>query len=216
MPLAQKTITDQNMLEWQQFLKTGTCLENKVRPEILASWKRCLKLGIDPYNNAKHSSLDSKKMTEALAKNKDFLDIARPFMANLYKIVAGSGFVVVLTDASGYILELFADKDHPVINSITANFFPGACWSEAVAGTNAIGTTMVQKEPLQVNGSEHYCYKHHLLTCSAAPISDADGNLIGILAISGVAVAAHTHTLGMAVAAAASIMAQMSILGKNR
>jgi len=216
MLISQEINTDQNTFEWQQFIKTGSCLDNKVRMPILDSWERCFQLGINPYNNSKHFSLVKEQVRDSLAKNKDLLNIARPLMENLYSIVAGTGFVVVLTDASGYILELFADRDQPLMNPITTNFFAGACWSEAVAGTNAIGTAMVIKEPVQINGSEHYCYKHHCLTCSAAPILDADGNLIGILDISGASNASHLHTLGMVTAAAASIMAQMAILEKNK
>ncbi|HEY3425460.1 MAG TPA: sigma 54-interacting transcriptional regulator, partial [Negativicutes bacterium] len=72
------------------------------------------------------------------------------------------------------------------------------------------------RKPIQVSGAEHYCRQHHCLTCSAAPIWDSRGQLIGILDLSGASYLTHLHTLGMVVAAAAAIMAQLVIQQKNR
>ncbi len=69
---------------------------------------------------------------------------------------------------------------------------------------------------MQVIGSEHYCKEHHAWTCSAAPIHNPQGDLIGILDMSGPYDQAHPHTLGMVVAAAKSIENQLSITEKNK
>ena len=115
-----------------------------------------------------------------LKHNRKLIAIAEPFMKNLYRIVAGSGFVVALTDGRGYIMEILGDQDM-LVNPMTESFFQGAGWSEEEAGTNAIGTVLVIKESIQVTGSEHYCRMHHGITCSAAPIFDPQGNLLGTL-----------------------------------
>ncbi|MDF2874960.1 MAG: acoR 1, partial [Sporomusa sp.] len=203
---------------WQQFTtaipNTDKAYDYSIRTEILDSWMRCRHVRVNPNDLCIHSQLDSISLRVMLRENRELINIAKPFMTNLYEVVEGSGFVVVLTDRRGYIMELFGDED-ALTNPMTVSFFRGASWSESQVGTNAIGTALVIKKPIQVSGSEHYCFEHHSLTCSAAPILDAHGEVLGILDVSGAATAAHLHTLGMVVAAAEAIMAQISIQKKN-
>lgn len=203
---------------WHQFTATlphtSRGYDFPVRSEVLDSWTRCRDAGVNPNDACIHPQLDSISLRVMLRENRELINIAKPFMTNLYKVVEGSGFVVVLTDRRGYIMELFGDED-AMTNPMTVSFFRGASWCESQVGTNAIGTALVIKKPIQVSGSEHYCFDHHSLTCSAAPILDGQGNVLGILDVSGAATAAHLHTLGMVVAAAEAIMAQISIQKKN-
>ncbi|MDP3481012.1 MAG: sigma-54-dependent Fis family transcriptional regulator [Desulfoprunum sp.] len=199
---------------WQYFVDTGNSNISQVREVILCSWQRSFKIGVDPYNISLHDHLYGDDLAEALHQRERLISVARPFMADLYAIVRGSGFVVALTNEDGYILELFGD-DGAGETPMTSNFFIGASWHERDAGTNAIGTALEEQKPVQVSGPEHYCRKHHCLTCSAAPIFDPDDSLIGILDISGGYEGAHLHTLGMVVAAAKAIIAQLRIKLKN-
>ena len=48
---------------------------------------------------------------------------------------------------------------------------PGACWSEAQVGTNAIGTAIAEGAAVEVRGAEHYANPHRILNCSAAPVA---------------------------------------------
>ncbi len=214
MSMVLLTEQDYVYTQWEKFIRTGRENGVEVRLPILESWKRCYSLGIDPFNPEIHRSLDEQTIRKVRKEKENLIQIARPFMANLYKFVRGTGFVVVLTDEKGNIIELFADK-HSMQKPLTRNFFIGSNWSEEEAGTNAIGTALVMRKHVQVSGPEHYCQKHHCLTCSAAPIFDNRGNLTAILDISGPSYASHLHTLGMVVAAAEAIMAQLRIQQKN-
>jgi sigma-54 dependent transcriptional regulator, acetoin dehydrogenase operon transcriptional activator AcoR len=199
---------------WRYFVDTGSDNISQVGETIFRSWQRCFLIGVDPYDTGLHDHLQGDSLAGALQNRERLITVARPFMADLYNIVKGTGFVVVLTNEEGYILELFGDEGADA-TLMTSNFFIGASWREKVAGTNAIGTALEERKPVQVSGSEHYCRKHHCLTCSAAPIFDPDGNLIGILDISGDYKSAHRHTLGIVVAAAKAIIAQLRIKRKN-
>jgi len=199
---------------WQYFIDTGNDNITQIREVILRSWQRCFHLNVDPYGNSLHNHLQGGSLVSALQEREKLITVAQPFMADLYAIVKGTGFVVVLTNEDGYILELFGDEGADV-TPMTSNFFIGASWHEKDAGTNAIGTALEERKPVQVSGAEHYCRKHHCLTCSAAPIFDPDDNLIGILDISGDYESAHIHTLGIVVAAAKAIIAQLRIKLKN-
>ncbi|MBP2628074.1 MAG: modulated sigma54 specific transcriptional regulator, Fis family [Firmicutes bacterium] len=199
---------------WKAFIG-GRNQTYGLRPQILESWVRCQQASVNPYNNSIHSKLEIADFRKMLAEKRELIKIAKPIMSNLYQFVQGSGFVVVITDEQGYIMEMFGDDD-TLNNPMTKNFFQGASWCEKHAGTNAIGTALVIKAPIQVSGGEHYCQKHHCLTCSAAPIFDNVGQVIGILNMSGASAASHLHTLGMVVAAAEAIMAQLDIRRKNQ
>lgn len=200
---------------WRKFIKTGESSVCQIRSQIAESWARCYLKGVDPFNNKGHSRLSKEKLSRVLKEKESLIKIAKPFMANLHKFVKGSGFVVVLTNEEGYIMEMFGDENTRR-NALTRNFFHGASWREEEAGTNAIGTALITREPIQVSGAEHYCRKHHCLTCSAAPIFAPNGDIMGILDMSGASHASHLHTLGIVVAAAEAIMAQLRILQKNQ
>ena len=209
------SILDRNYTEWQKFVATGEKDICELRTQIVESWVRCNHEGVNPYDTRFHESLDDAALSELVNKKSKLIKVAKPFMENLYKFVAGSGFVVVLTDENGHIMEMLCDEA-TLKNPMTRNFVRGASWHEYEAGTNAIGTALMISSPIQVSGAEHFCQKHHCLTCSAAPIMDPSGQVIGILDMSGASHASHLHTLGMVVAAAEAIMAQLRIQQKNR
>ncbi len=200
--------------QWLSFVDGSSSDVGRVREVILSSWKRCHTTGVNPYDNSIHPHLQGEGLNRALNRRERLLAVAHPFMTDLYAIVRGTGFVVVLTNEDGYILELFGDEGADE-TPMTSNFFVGASWHERDAGTNAIGTALEEQKPVQVTGPEHYCRKHHCLTCSAAPLFDPDDRVIGILDISGSFQGAHLHTLGMVVAAAKAISAQLRIRMKN-
>ena len=74
---------------------------------------------------------------------------------------------------------------------------PGANWSEAAKGTNAVGTALVDEIPTLVHADEHYMHANHFLTCSAAPILDPRGNILGVLDVSGEQRSYHQHTMAL-------------------
>jgi len=214
MSIAHRALSD-IALAWMKFVTTGELEFETLRPEIAESWQRCYQAGIDPYDGTCYDVLDSSELEFLREKHRDLIEIARPFMTNLYKFFEGSGYNVILTDAQGYILEAFGDED-TLKDAIGLNFIKGANWTEDAVGTNAIGTALLLKMPIQVSGPEHYCRKHHAWTCSATPIFDHNGNVLGILDLSGPSNEAHLHTLGMVVAAGEAIREQMRIRQKNR
>ena len=135
-------------------------------------------------------------------------------MDNLYQFVAGSGFVVILSDERGFIMEILGDND-TLANGVKLNLIKGASWAEEVVGTNGLGTALAIKKPVQVSGYEHYCQQTQSWTCSAAPIYD-NNTVIGALQMSGPSSRTHLHTLGMVVAAVEAIEYEMRVNKQNR
>ncbi len=200
---------------WQQFMEQGNLDPVIVRREIAESWYRCKQAGVNPYIENKSKILDEKNLNERLHRKKALIGIALPFMQKLYEFVTGTGFVVILSDEKGYILETLGTSDI-IVKGEEINLVKGSQWIEEIAGTNGVGTALVTRGPVQVSGAEHYCRTIHDWTCSAAPIFDNNHQLAGVLQMSGPSKASHQHTLGMVVAAVAAIEEQMHIEQQNR
>jgi transcriptional regulator of acetoin/glycerol metabolism len=145
------------------------------------------------------------------AANKTLIETALPIMQSVFEIVERSHFLLVLTDSVGYILEYIGDET--IINrTLDMRFVPGALWGNTIVGTNAISVALDSDTAIQMVGPEHFCRSHHCWTCSATPIHGVDGEVIGCLNMSGDVTAAHDHTLGLVLAAAYGIEAQLSLL----
>ena len=197
--------------EWKRFINSQPLENPLVVPDVIhESWRRCQESNVNPYTTRVNTVLDGKALGELLERNAELIEISRPFMQNLYGFVRGSGFVVALFDEHGYLLEVIGDAD--VVERIRkGNFVPGACWSEEEAGTNGCGTVLKMDRPVQVFATEHYCVNSHKWTCSGAPIHDPDGDLIGVIDMTGPYLNANPHTLGMAAAAAYAIENDMRV-----
>lgn len=199
---------------WERFVKSGQIMTDAFNPLIAASWKRCYANQVDPYDGVCHQVLNQEEFTKARKRRSQLIDIALPLMLKLNNYVTGSGFLVMLTDERGIILEMLGDEE-TIQKARSINFLKGAVWTEEQVGTNAIGTVLIERIPLQVNSCQHYCQLHHTWTCSAAPIFNQREQLIGVLNMSGPYQETHQHTLGMVVSAAAAIMYQMRVQHQN-
>ncbi len=203
------------LFSWKNFINNGKLGSGHVRPEIELSWQRCRKAGVDPFGKGSNLVLSQEELAELKNMKSDLIEISKPIMENLYKFVAGTGFLVILADEQGFIMEMLGDRD-TWENALKINLVPGSCWLEERGGTNGVGTALVLRKPVQINGEEHYCQPVQSWTCSACPIYDERGDLIGVLQMSGPSYATHLHTLGIVVAAAKAIEEQLRVEFKNR
>ncbi len=200
---------------WEQFISTGDLEPGVVAPEVEASWRRSQEAGVDPFAGRATGVLRPREYAELRERKQALIQVAKPFMDNLFNLVAGSTFVVVLFDENGTLLEAVGDPIR-IATCPDLNLRAGALWSESEVGTNGAGTCLVLGKPFQVSGPEHYCLKHHQWTCSGAPIFDQDGKTIGLLDLSGPVNETHSHTLGLVMAAVAAIQNDLSLRQKNQ
>lgn len=193
--------------DWTNFIAGELHDTTYVRKEIRDSWKRSKHYGIDPleFNCPYVPATDIEKR---LGKNKSLITLVKPYMNKLVEIVKGSEFIVVLTDADGIVLESMGDEE--ILNKPESSH-AGADRSEQAIGCNAVGTSLFLDKPIQICAEENYSKCYHEWTCSAAPIHDARGNIIGCIDLSGYFKNAHSHTLGMAKASADSIERQIQL-----
>lgn len=196
---------NKTLVAWQKFIDDDDDADPAViPPDIRASWIRCRERGMDPLALPVHHVLKGPDLERLLAENHDFITISRPVMHNLYRFLAGSGFLVGLFDKDGYILEIIGDHDRIRLLR-NASLVVGALWNEADSGTISSGMVSVLKKPVQVFGCQHYNKNYHRETASGAPIFAPDGTFIGGISLTGRYYRANPHTLGMTVAAAHAI-----------
>lgn len=197
---------------WQEFVATGKIQDDSpVRQIILESWKRSREFGLDPYA-CKRLFKDLKVLRE---ENRELIEVALPYMELVQSFVAGSGFVLILIDGEGYILQSIGDPE--VIKKASQNnLAPGENRSEKVTGTNAISLTLASGKPIQIFGPEHYSENFHNWTCSSSPIKNSAGEIVGALNLSGHYSLLHKHTLGMVVSAVKAIERELTLVEAHR
>ncbi len=185
-------------------------LDPSVRPEIAECWRRCKDAGVNPIGGRGRMVNDEvfRSIREA---NSDLIDAAMPIMRSVFEIVRRTGYLMVLTDGAGYVLETIGDE-RILEKSGDLRFVPGALWNNLSVGTNAISVALDCDTAIQMVGAEHYCRTHHGWTCSAAPIHGQGGEVIGCINMSGEASEVNDHTLAVVLSAAIGIEGKLSLL----
>lgn len=153
-----------------------------LHPAIAGSWRRCaLDYSIDPGRRTYAPTvIDAAQLAERLVQHADLLQIASAEIDWLYEHIAGSGYALVLTDASGIVL--YEKTDATLVDVFrSAGLMIGADWSERQEGTNGIGTCIAENRPVIVYREEHFRSCHIGLSCSGAPIRDHAGKLVAVL-----------------------------------
>jgi len=202
---------------WERF-QSGEAYAPSIalRPTIDDSWRRCLVSGVDPSRNPARVAVDSIGLQLLRKRHERLVSASAPFMVQSRSLLAQTGTVMVLTDPHGMVLDVEGDQRmRDAIERI--RLIPGACWNEAVVGTNAIGTALQLRQPIQVHASEHFCEEIQTWSCSAAVIRDpVDGAVLGVLDISGRYATCNPHSLPLAAMTAEMIENQLAQRERER
>lgn len=179
-------------------------IDISIHDYICQSWERSRQYGVDPLKPTNPDLLNTKDFEQVLAENKELLDLAVPSMFDIFDFTQNSSFAIALSDKNGIILKMIGDEKELAFTNYS-NFTERANWSEEVMGTNAVGLVLAIDQPVQVFGYEHFCKCAVLSTCSAAPIHNPAGELVGVLDLTGPYKYVNNHTLGMVFSSARAI-----------
>ena len=170
----------------EQFVTTGILPHHAIRPIIRESWQRCQESQVNPSLRYAPLAVSHEDHLAQLREASQLLiQAAKPAMNYLSHYLAGSGYVIVLSDSDGCLLEVIGDATMRR-RLARIDFVSGGDWSEAAAGTNALGTGIIDGHVVQLLGAEHYCVGWHDLTCTAAPIRHPlSSEILGILDLTG-------------------------------
>ncbi|CDQ18215.1 Transcriptional regulator of acetoin/glycerol metabolism [Halobacillus karajensis] len=185
--------------DWKRFVQKGVLDDSRISDRIAASWNKCMQIGVDPYNGKGSHLLSGEEFKKRRRENKHLIDVAEPFINKLAVMYQNSDVILMLVDRDGYVLRMIGEsKVKAVAEDI--NFTEGVKWTEEQVGTNAIGTTLAIQEPITINGMAHFSIASQSWSCSASPIKDEQGEIIGALDISSPHVPSyHEHLLATVV-----------------
>jgi transcriptional regulator of acetoin/glycerol metabolism len=187
--------------EWRRF-QAGLPVDAAiVRPMILDSWERCRQIGF-PSDRIELGPVDAVVLERAVARNRELVESAKLLMDKLVLSIHMSKSVVTLVDASGLVLHVSATSQD--LKKVPYGE-PGRHCDEATLGTNGMGLCLIEEQPVHVIASEHFNSLLHYLSCSAAPIHNSGGQLLGALNLAIDTENFHQHTLGLVEAAAHAV-----------
>lgn len=183
---------------WEGFIENGT-ISKALRGIVVASWRRSQSHGI-PVERNEAPLAPEAELTQRRSAHAALLEAAQPALnqARLFLVEANS--MIILTDSSGLVLETAGDPRTIDFGQVI-HLEQGGRWKEADIGTNAIGTAIAESRPVQIHGLEHFCSEVKRWTCAATPIwHPTDGELLGVVDISGPMRTFNPQSLAFAVA----------------
>lgn len=163
---------------------------------IEESHRRSVSYGLTPNTEPDYSPILRGDLACRIEQSRGLSSYALPVMETLYEQIVNTHSMVVLTDAQGTILHTLGDDDF-LEKADRVALCAGVAWSEQSKGTNAIGTAIAELTPTLVHADQHFLTINHFLTCSAAPIIDHQGRLIGVLDVTGDQRSFHKHTMAL-------------------
>lgn len=180
------------------------------RDYIVKSHERCKRYKVELDRIYSSKIIYGHELSKKLDEKRELIDTAEHYMNQLYNFVKGSNFFSLLLDEEGCILSVIGDESI-LSEACSFKMVPGAYMDERSIGTNSMGTALAEGKPVQVSGEEHYIKAYHRWTCSASPIRNSMGEIIGCIDLTGYSECVNLHTLGMVVAAANAIEKMLDI-----
>lgn len=171
---------------------------------ILDSWVRCMDAGLDLGASPVIQVVEAADLARRREQSAAVHRLARAELETLSQQIAGSNYLLAFADRDGVILDLHADNRF-AMSDANASIVPGSRWTEALCGTNGLGTALVTGQPVAVTGLEHYFLKLGAISCTASPIRDAAGDIVGVLDASSYYESRQRHTQALVQMAAIHI-----------
>ncbi len=193
--LDRETITS-TLSAHRAMREDGTAPAGIVDTLVVSSWERCRAFGLGEDARPNYDPLPYDILDNERDANRRLIQHARPVMEALREKIVNTESMVALTDTKGLILHSLGDDDF-LQRAEKVALRPGVVWSEASKGTNAVGTALAEEAPVTIHGPEHFLTANHILTCSAVPIADHLGKLVGCLDVSGDWRSYQRHTMAL-------------------
>lgn len=168
----------------QRFFDEGQRPTGLVSEAVIQSWARCVHSRRSPRERLEFEPVTRSRVHLSLSRHRELLGAASVPLSELELVLAGSECWALLADATGIVLNVgrkrstASESIMPVLGRVGVNV------AETVLGTNAPGITARTGQTCTVLGSEHYFDVVQPLSCTAAPVRDAYGNVAAVLDLS--------------------------------
>jgi sigma-54 dependent transcriptional regulator, acetoin dehydrogenase operon transcriptional activator AcoR len=182
---------------WEKFVACGA-LSADLNVSVAASWQRSRNHRVTT-DRAMAPIVADAELFRRRSKHAALRHAARCALENSRTFLRDANSIMILTDPTGLIIDTQGD-DRVIDAGRTVHLEHGGSWCEADIGTNAIGTALAESRPVQIRGAEHFCAEVQRWTCAAVPVHDpSDGELLGVVDISGPASTFNPQSLALAV-----------------
>jgi transcriptional regulator of acetoin/glycerol metabolism len=171
---------------------------------ILDSWVRCLEAGLDATAEPRIEVVEADDLGQRREHCEFVRRLARAELETLAQQIAGSNYLLAFADRDGVILDLLSDNRFAMSGS-GAGIVAGSRWHEQLCGTNGLGTALATGQSVAVTGLEHYFLTLGDISCTAAPIRDVRGEVVGALDASSYFESRQRHTQALVQMAATHI-----------
>jgi sigma-54 dependent transcriptional regulator, acetoin dehydrogenase operon transcriptional activator AcoR len=208
MGACERVRADRSGAARSRYFDHGQLPVGEVPNPVLRSWKRCWEAGQEANRPICFEQVSRGRIREVDEHSRALVAAAHEEVHQLAGTVANAKLIVMLTDASGTVVESAGD-----FAAISARLKlaarKGVDLSETTLGTNAVGTALVERGPVAVIAREHYFESNAVHTCAAAPLFGPDGGLIGALDVSGDHYGERPNFIDLVVASARAIENRM-------
>lgn len=130
---------------WKQAVNTGIVDEDKLRPEIARSWKRCLECGLDPWSMTIPDQ-DEELLKKTQEKYAAVIQTVNPIMQYLLAVFNSN---VSIANMQSYVFHLIT----PLSNYSRTL---GTYTTEDTCGNGNITIAIHENKPVRVDGYEHF------------------------------------------------------------
>ena len=119
--------------------------------EVSTSWQRpASKHGVDPDSSEAPRILTSHELKELQDPLDQLIFTAQEEIDRLYKLVREAGYTLLFCDTVGIAVEHRGDETDASRFKDWGTWL-GGVWSEAIEGTNGIGTCIAEERPITVH-----------------------------------------------------------------
>ena len=163
---------------------------------IETSWARCRESGLEHHHAPRFEPLARVTLQQLLERHDALLHTTHREVLPYYEHILGNSRCLIrLADPHARLLRSWGTQ--PGVSSGLAGHTPGACWLETSAGTNPIGTALACRQAVHIEPDEHFLIANRLMNGSAAPILDAQRQMVAVLDVSSDSHLPPSHTLGL-------------------
>ena len=97
---------------WRRFVEHHSLEDNdKLRPVILSSWKRCSSLHVNPWQKSVPNKLEETELAKLKREHREFLRSCMSILYELYVSIQNAPFVITVAAPSGIILKTIGNSD---------------------------------------------------------------------------------------------------------
>ncbi|WP_110927316.1 sigma-54-dependent Fis family transcriptional regulator [Bacillus massiliglaciei] len=168
---------------WEKYVTENKLDPSNIDQVILDSWKLSKKYEVNPNEGVGSQILRTNEFQERLRENETMISLVKRSMDRFSRLFSNMEFILVLTDADGYILWQSGNEGLKE-TAREIGFWEGYQWTESNVGTNAIGIALRTKEPNIIHGYEHYAKASQKWSCVSAPVFGAEGKVEGVIDVS--------------------------------